>query len=78
MHRNGTKLPIDLAGLTVFVKYGVECLFGKPPRKLLDIVDKVDKRGDDAFIAKYVKLVAPDKFKDELNILVSQSWCFNH
>ena len=59
--------------MTVFVKYGVECLFGKPSRKVLDLVDTLGKRGDATFIANYVKMVVPLNVSTDLNRLVSYS-----
>ena len=58
---------MDLSGLTVFVKYGSEILFGKLPSKTIDLLGAAGKDKDNEFIASVSKQITPVPACNNLN-----------
>lgn len=61
---------IDLQGLSTFVKYGSEILFGFIPRKLLDLAKKVGKPANEL----PVKILASAKNSTEMRTLLLDTY----
>ena len=49
MRNSGAKQPMDLSSLTIFVKYGSELLFGKLPRKTMELLKSAEKINDEEY-----------------------------
>ena len=61
---------MDLSGLTIFVKYGAEILFGKISRKTMEILKTADKAGDETYKISLCKVLSSSHACVELNMQV--------
>ena len=65
---------MDLSSLTIFVKYGSELLFGKLPRKTLELLKAAEKINDEQYISTISKQLPNQGTVLELNMLIDQTY----